>query len=50
MGAVNINERDGEDIVDWLERAAKSFAENVPGERNPYQVAAAEIRRLRLGK
>lgn len=48
MGVVNINQRAGEDIVDWLDRAAESFAANVPGERNPYQAAAAEIRGLRI--
>jgi hypothetical protein len=47
MGVIHINERNGEDIVDWLDKAAKSFAEQMPGERNPYKIAAAEIRALK---
>jgi hypothetical protein len=47
MGVIHINERNGEDIVEWLDKAAKSFAEQMPNERNPYQIAAAEIRTLR---
>jgi hypothetical protein len=47
MGVIHTNERNGEDIVEWLDKAAQSFAEQMPGERNPYQIAAAEIRTLR---
>jgi hypothetical protein len=48
MGTVNINTRDGEDILDWLTRCAEQFARNVEGGGpNPYMTAANEIRALR---
>lgn len=49
MGTVNINTRDGEDILEWLVRCADQFSANVDDKApNPYRIAANELRALRL--